>query len=97
MTQQAQLDAQKADYENLTRDQLGQYVSNLSQYAQALEKWQASRESSVIGAENSLQVAVDYYGSNFQGNAFTRWLGMGGIMVVMVGLLVLVLKLKDPR
>ncbi len=95
-TQQAQLDSQKADYENLTRDQLGQYVSSLSQYAQALEKWQAGRESSVIEAETSLQVAVDYYGSNFQGNALIRWLGMGGILLVMVGLLVLVLKLKDP-
>ena len=40
---------------------------------------------------------MDYYGSNFQGNAFTRWLGMGGILVVMAGLLVLILKLKDPR
>ena len=96
-TQQAQLDSQKVDYENLTRDQLSQYVSNLSQYAQALEKWQAGRESSVVGAEYSLQVAVDYYGSNFQGNAFSRWLGLGGILVVMVGLLVLILKLKGPR
>ena len=91
------IDGQRTAYELAVHNQLSGFVSDLSQYSQALEKWQANRENSVTAAENSLQVAVDYYGSNFQGNAFTRWLGMGGILLVMVGLLVLIIKLKEPR
>jgi ABC-type multidrug transport system ATPase subunit/pSer/pThr/pTyr-binding forkhead associated (FHA) protein len=96
-SQQDLLDSQQAEYENLTQDQLRQYTADLSQYAQTLENWQSNRQVAVAAAENQLQVAVDYYGSSFQGNAFTRWLGMGGILLVLFGLLVLILKLKEPR
>ena len=91
------LNNQKAEYDKLYQDQLRQYASDLSQYAQALEQWQGSRLNAVANAENSLQVVVDNYGESFQGNVFTRWLGMGGIMVVLFSLLILVLKSKDPR
>ena len=95
--QQDLLTNQAAEYEKLKQDQLRGYTSDLSQYATALENWQTSQETAIAAGENYLQAAVDYYGSSFQGNAFSRLLGMVGIMLILFGLLVLVLKFKKPR
>ena len=95
--QQDLLTNQAAEYEKLKQDQLRGYTSDLSQYATALENWQTSQETAIAAGENYLQTVVDYYGSSFQGNAFSRLLGMVGIMLILFGLLVLVLKFKKPR
>ena len=96
-SQQDLLNNQMAEYESLRQNQLRRYNSDLSQYALVLENWQTNREKVITAGESSLQVVVDHYGASFQGNVFSRWLNMVGILLVLFGLLVGVLKLKEPR
>jgi hypothetical protein len=87
--------AQGEIYQVARESQGDAYESAVTEWGETKANWEENRQKAISGAEGLIKSIFESYGHAFTGSYTTRWVWMGGIMVVMLGLIILFQKLKD--
>jgi hypothetical protein len=64
-------------------------------YGDARAAWQESREKAIGSAEAVLGAIYDNYGHAMQGSLYLRWLALGVIIILLLGVVLAFQKRKD--
>ncbi len=83
---------QQEEYSDQHQEQIETYQEDL---ADEKGEWTEARQKAIAGAEGLLQRVFQNYDYAFQGEIYPRWLGLGGISVLLIGLIVFSQKQKD--
>ena len=82
-------------YSDQRSEQGDDYQELMQNYGDERSRWQEDREKAISNAEGILENIYDNYGQAFTGSVTNRWLIMGGLMFVLIGVVLVFQKRKD--